>query len=874
MLMLGWARGLTVVGAVASFVLAASAPALGAQRAGCSSGAHTLGAPGTVLYPELGNGGYTSVHTDVFTVYDAPTNTFLPGNHVDLTEQSTQCLTDFSLDFERTNAVTGGPNMTVTSVTVNGQPASVQFVAPTYPGDPNGQDDPDPLAHRTGLANPVGASNPNPPACTPTGASAGLQNQPCPANKLVITPATPIPDATTFHVTINYTGTPGVHGDADGTTEGWFRNNSPAGDGGFVTTEPAGTEDWMPLNDVPSAKPTYDFFDTVNLGKTAIANGQLISHADNAPDANFPSGSTSWHWQSTDPIASYLVENSVGSYDLSQRVAPSGLVFYEAQASSIAAPQKATNKAFMDQQEDITSFQSTFNGPYPFGSAGVVVGIPSASFEEEMQTMITFAGSSVDLQTLNHENMHQWWGDNVSEASFEMTFFKEGFARLGEDLATARTAATVAGGIGTPAGDAAFESSLKDQFATSYNTGLSTFWTQAPSHPPADNLFSPSATYTRPALALIALRAILGPARFNAALAATQSDYGGAAITEPQLEAEFRAGVPTPGAACDTALHDFFTQWWDTAYPSGGGSNRPQLTGPGLAAYDGHQPCAAQPLTTAAVSPSAVSGYRRTASVTLSASETGGPGIASTSYSLDGDPAQAYSGPIAVTGDGPHSLTYFSTDNGGTIEATQTLPAFQLDATAPTTTGAVSPAPSGGVVTGPSATVTLNAADGAGSGVAATHYTVDGGSSTPYTTPFVVTGDGPHVVAFHSTDVAGNDEPPQQLTFTIATPPPTTNTTPPPPPPKKHTPPKLTGLRISHGKIRFTLSEAATVTVAEEQMLRHGRHHTVRTLKHRLTKGTHSLSLGKLAKGHYRLVVRATDSAGRSSTHTVSLHKT
>jgi hypothetical protein len=28
--------------------------------------------------------------------------------------------------------------------------------------------------------------------------------------------------------------------------------------------------------------------------------------------------------------------------------------------------------------------------------------------------------------------------------------------------------------------------------------------------------------------------------------------------------------------------HNFFTQWFDTAYPQGGGKNRPQITGPGL----------------------------------------------------------------------------------------------------------------------------------------------------------------------------------------------------------------------------------------------------------------------------------------------------
>jgi hypothetical protein len=63
-------------------------------------------------------------------------------------------------------------------------------------------------------------------------------------------------------VKVSYTGKPGVHNDGDGTTEGWFRSS----DGGFVTTEPVGTEDWMPLNDHPTAKPTYDFYDTVAAG--------------------------------------------------------------------------------------------------------------------------------------------------------------------------------------------------------------------------------------------------------------------------------------------------------------------------------------------------------------------------------------------------------------------------------------------------------------------------------------------------------------------------------------------------------------------------------------------------------------------------------
>jgi hypothetical protein len=62
-----------------------------------------------------------------------------------------------------------------------------------------------------------------------------------------------------------------VHNDGDGTTEGWFRVGQHGDTGGFVTSEPVASEDWMPLNDHPSSKPTYDFYDFVPLGPPARA---------------------------------------------------------------------------------------------------------------------------------------------------------------------------------------------------------------------------------------------------------------------------------------------------------------------------------------------------------------------------------------------------------------------------------------------------------------------------------------------------------------------------------------------------------------------------------------------------------------------------
>src|SRR5689334_11456576 len=566
----------------------------------CSPGARSLSSFGARVYPEMGNGGYTSQHTDLFLSYDAIANLFLPGTHADLQVTSTQCLSELSFDFEQTNGHTAdgtGPNMTVNSVEVNGAPAAFRFVQPTYPGDPNGQDDPDPAAHAVSNANPVSATNPNPPACSPQVSNTTQNGTQCPANKLAIVPAAPIPSGTTFTVTINYTGRPGVHTDGDGSTEGWFRIATAGSEGSFVTTEPVGNDSWMPMNNYPTAKPTYDIYDTTNVGKVAIGPGELVGYtapvgttyqpvpapASNPPDANFPLGSVTWHWHSPERIANYLVENSIGAYDLSARTSPtSGVQYWEAQASTITAARKAINKIAMDNQEDIVNFQTNFNGPWPMTTDGVVVGTPAASFEEEMQGKITFAGGQIggttgtSLGTFNHENMHQWFGDNVAEGAFNLTFWKEGFATLGEYLNTAR---------GTPPGitsGPAFEASLISRFNATGNYNSSSLWANAPSNPTVGNLFSTASTYTRPGTTYLALWQILGRDRMISAMKDIQATYGGKNIFEPQPEDVCRKWRPVTSASCNARLTSFFAQWFDTPYPTGSSPNRPQLTGPGL----------------------------------------------------------------------------------------------------------------------------------------------------------------------------------------------------------------------------------------------------------------------------------------------------
>ncbi len=686
----------------------------------CSSGAHSLSPPGSRVYPEMGNGGYTSVHSDVYINYDAIANLFLPGTHADLGVTSTQCLTDLSFDFERTNGSTGGtgPNFTVNSVEVNGQPATFAFVQPTYPGDPNGDNDPDPAAHAVSNVNPVSATNPNPPACSPQTSGNTQNGTQCPANKLVVTPAAPIPNGASFVVTVDYTGRPGVHVDGDGSTEGWFRISTAGQEGSFVTTEPVGTDSWMPLNNFPTAKPTYDFYDTTNIGKTAIGPGELVGYtapvgttyqavpapASNPPDANFPAGSVTWHWHSPEGIANYLVENSIGQYDLSARTSPtSGIQYWEAQANSITAARKAVNKTAMDNQEDITTFQSMFNGPFPLTTDGVVVGTPSASFEEEMQGKITFAGGQIggstgtSLGTFNHENMHQWFGDNVAEDQFRDTFWKEGWATVGEYLTTARSAATTAGGLNTLAGQVAFDNSLINRFNTNYGSGSGSAWTGAPSNPSVTNLFSTQNTYTRPGTAYLALRQILDasmtrPAsdRWIATMQNIQSTYGGGNITEPQLEAAFFHFLPNQSAGCSTKLDQFFTQWFDTAFPAPNNStNKPQITGPGINAangdhfYDDASACtrATQTITFGSIADRTYGDP----DFTVSASSDSGLPV---SFSAAGNCTMADATTVHITGAGSCTVTA-SQAGDGVFKPASVDRSFSI-AKAPTTTSVVS----------------------------------------------------------------------------------------------------------------------------------------------------------------------------------------
>jgi len=156
--------------------------------------------------------------------------------------------------------------------------------------------------------------------------------------------------------------------------------------------------------------------------------------------------------------------------------------------------------------------------------------------------------------------------------------------------------------------------------------------------------------------------------------------------------------------------------------------------------------------------------WRGPVNVRLSASDAAS-NVGGSFYTVDGGATQNYTAAFNVTGDGSHTVRFWSVDVAGTAEAPQTL-VIGIDGTAPQTQAAAVGAPGDNGWYRGAVQVTLSAAD-ATSQVRASFYAVDGGAAQAYSAPFAVAGDGVHSVRLWSVDQAGNVEAAQSLTVSI-----------------------------------------------------------------------------------------------------------
>ncbi len=313
---------------------------------------------GDAYFPQLGNGGYDAQHYTIDLTADVQDN--LVKAVVVIEAVATQDLSAFNLDF-------AGP--TVSDVQVNDAPATYER-----------QD-----------------------------------------RELIITPAEPLAEGSSFTVSVAYSGQPsGVAATGIPFLIGW--NNY--GDGIFVASEPAGAAGWYPVNDHPLDKATYTFRITAPDPYVVAANGVLH---DTIPDS--VNGWTTYVYEMDQPIASYLVTVDIGNYVIDTSEGPDGLPIRNFFPPALAGRAAVD---FSKTADMIAFFEDTF-GPYPFDTYGVVVVDTDLQFALETQTLTLFAqnwvsGTGQAEESVAHELSHQWYGDSVSLAAWQDIWLNEGFA--------------------------------------------------------------------------------------------------------------------------------------------------------------------------------------------------------------------------------------------------------------------------------------------------------------------------------------------------------------------------------------------------------------------------------------------------------------
>ncbi|MFE7466580.1 M1 family metallopeptidase [Streptomyces sp. NPDC057499] len=284
----------------------------------------------------------------------------------------------------------------------------------------------------------------------------------------------------TFRTVVRYSGAPRTLTDPDGSREGWLRT----ADGSVALGEPAGSMTWFPSNNHPSDKASYDIAVTVPEGLTAVSNGEPAAPVTAA-------GRTTYRWHVGEPMASYLATVAIGRFetkDTKKSRTAGGIEVFTAADRAVAAD----SAPVLARVPEVVAWEARRFGPYPFASAGAIIGHPGdAEYALETQNRPFFAGPpSVGL--LVHEMAHQWFGDSVTPESWRDMWLNEGFATYAEWLWAADK-------DGVP---------VRSSFDAAYRNDAN--WAFPPADPPTAADISEPPVYGRGAMVVDEIRRAMG----------------------------------------------------------------------------------------------------------------------------------------------------------------------------------------------------------------------------------------------------------------------------------------------------------------------------------------------------------------------------
>ena len=333
--------------------------------------------------------------------------------------------------------------------------------------------------------------------------------------KLRITPARTLPAKARVTVCVEYSVDPSR---AAAPTGGWVLTP----DGFAVCGQPNLAHTVFPCNDHPTDKADFTFRITVPDGLRGVANGQLVC------TERLDGDRTAFSYRSRSPMATELVQITVGDYVVKERPGPHGLPLRDIVPTARAAalePALALTPGLVDWLEQRL-------GAYPFETYGLLPcnsDAPDAFDFTGLETQtLTLYKPNFLLQEeskigshMMHELVHSWFGNSVSPATWADLWLNEGHADFYGLLYRYERGWTDSLGLTT------MEARMKDTYARGDQWRHDSGPVAAPN---AANLFD-NQRYVGGVLVLYALRQLIGEDTFHAVERAFLARYRDSAAT-------------------------------------------------------------------------------------------------------------------------------------------------------------------------------------------------------------------------------------------------------------------------------------------------------------------------------------------------------
>lgn len=273
----------------------------------------------------------------------------------------------------------------------------------------------------------------------------------------------------------------------------------------FTDNEPEGARKWFPCYDRPSDKATVDLKATVPSNVLLASNGRL-------EDSTTVANTTTYHWISRDPVATYLtVISAKAGWNLD--------IVYWNRPSTPGNPMPIrfyynNNENPYGMEQIIPAMASYFSdhyGEHPFEKDGFAALNNEFSWGGmENQSLTSICPGCWYESLICHEFAHQWFGDMISPGTWADIWLNEGFATWSECFWWENSG-----------GYAAYKSDVEANasYYLSSNPGWAVYMPEwAEETPPNDILFNYAITYCKSACMLHLLRYSLGDELFFPAI--------------------------------------------------------------------------------------------------------------------------------------------------------------------------------------------------------------------------------------------------------------------------------------------------------------------------------------------------------------------